>query len=339
MGRCWGCCQENCGYQTNCSCSCHYKEEQERKAEEETVLENTVLVSHRSCLDGSACAVVFLVAGGKRENIYFTQPSHEDSDEVVDRCVENHTGPILVADVSISLSLAEKYDQRNTDIVVLDHHKTATPLNKFDWCEIEVENNRAGGMMLYDHLKTIIEQKNKHKAHTLRKFVEAVDDHDRWVHAQPCSKDLNTFHEIIEQEAFVDRFSKNTFVALSDKEKYVVETYKEKCKRYVERKKRDVVFFTRIVQGRFVKIGVVEAGDNQSILGNAICSDPELGCDIAILCNGQSVSLRSGVDCLVDLSVVAKLNGGGGHFHAGGTSLGKVLGENFAEHTYKKLKF
>lgn len=22
MGRCWGCCQENCGY-TNCSCSCH----------------------------------------------------------------------------------------------------------------------------------------------------------------------------------------------------------------------------------------------------------------------------------------------------------------------------
>lgn len=31
MGRCWGCCQENCGY-TNCSCACHGSEKRELEA-------------------------------------------------------------------------------------------------------------------------------------------------------------------------------------------------------------------------------------------------------------------------------------------------------------------
>lgn len=35
----------------------------------------TALVTHRGCLDGTGCALVFIWAGGKRENIFFKPPS------------------------------------------------------------------------------------------------------------------------------------------------------------------------------------------------------------------------------------------------------------------------
>lgn len=300
-------------------------------------LDNTALVTHRGCLDGSTCALVFLAAGGKEENIYFTFPQHDDSDDIVNYLAETHDGPIFVADMSISLGLATKLDQRGVDITLLDHHATAIPLNKFDWCEIEVENQRAGGKMLYDFLNN--NMKLSFRFHAYNRLVELADDNDRWVRQYPESQDLVTFHDAIEQDAFIERFRKEASVKFNKEEQYLIDAYKAKRERYVERKKRSAVFFSRKLQGHNVRVGLVEAGTHQSILGNSMCEDPELDCDIAVMCSGRSVNLRSSDRCPVDLSKIAKINGGGGHFRAAATSIGKVLGEDFAELVYGKMQW
>ncbi len=301
-----------------------------------TGMTDPVLVTHRGCMDGSTCVLVFLAAGGKEENVYFTNPGHNDTDELVNYLAETHDGSILVADVSISLGLATKLDQRSVDITLLDHHKSAIPLDKFEWCEIEIDNQRAGGRMLWDYLKS---RTGPSLLWDYEHLVMAADDYDRWVREIPESEDLVTLHDAIEQDAFIERFRKDASITFSSKEKYLVEVFKKKRQRFIDHKKDKTVFFNRKVQGHNVKIGGVEAGTNQSILGDAICTDLELDCDIAMMVNGRSISFRASADCPVDLSKIAKHNGGGGHAKAAGVGIENILGEDFAEFIYKKIQW
>lgn len=297
-------------------------------------LDNTVLVTHRNCMDGSVCAILFLARGGKKENIYFSSPSHEDIDDLVGHLAETHHGPILIADASISLKLATKLDNQNIDITILDHHKSAIPLNKFDWCLINEKNTKAGGRLLYDYFKS--------KGMFLSSYEElvmAADDYDRWIREHPKSEDLVTLHQAIEQESFVERFRKNPSLKFIDNEKYLIQIFKGKRDRYVERKKNEVSYIAKRIQGHDVIIGLVEAGKEQSILGNAICSDTERHCDIAVLVNSGGVSFRGRAGCPVDLSKIAKSNFGGGHYAASGCSTSLILGENFGEFVFNKIKW
>lgn len=287
-------------------------------------LDNAVLVTHRGCMDGSTCALVFIAAGGDKENIFFSTPSHSDTDALVKYLLETTDSDIIVADASISLKLAEKIDKGPRRVKVLDHHKSAIPINKFSWCEIDVENTRAGGMMLYDWFYEVARTP---ELEPLDNLVMAADDYDRWIRKHPDSEDLVTLHDAIEQESFIERFEQNPYVIFSEKERYLIDVYKAKRDRFVEKKKKDAEFVTLNIQGHNVKVGFVEAGTHQSILGNAICSDPELSADIAVMINSRSVSLRASADCPVDVSKMAKFFMGGGHIKAGGFSLSALFND------------
>ncbi len=304
-------------------------------------LEKTALVTHQGCMDGSTCALVFMVAGGKKENIFFTAPGHDKTDDIVNYLAETWQGDILVADASISLSLAEKLNKKNTPIRILDHHKSAIPLNKFSWCEIEVENKRAGGKMLYDYFMSYFSS-DRIFASILNKYedlVNAADDVDRWVWKHPSSENLVTFHDALEQERFIERFDDNPSLRFVSEEKYLIEVYKHKREIFVERKKESATMTMQKVQGHDVKIAVVEAGTQQSMLGNDLCTDPEYNADIAVIINARSVSFRASKNCPVDLSKVAELNGGGGHAKAAGAALPGILGGDFIALISKMIKW
>lgn len=305
-------------------------------------LKNTVLVTHRSCMDGSTCATVFIAAGGDRNNIRFSSPSHEETDDIVWELAQTWEGPIIVADASISLDLAEKLDAHFADIRILDHHKSAIPLAKFDWCEIDIENTRAGGKMLYDFLYTTSDGpvgSPLRNLLSLYSLVAAADDYDRWIRNIPESEDLAILHNSIKQQAFIDRFVKDPFLAFTPEEQFLINLEKKNRDEYVERKKGECFVVNKVIDGQEVNIGVVEAGDHQSVLGNAICEDPLIDVDVAVLINGRSVSFRGSRNCSVDLSKVAGLNLGGGHRLAAGTKISNILGESFAEMVFGKIKW
>jgi oligoribonuclease NrnB/cAMP/cGMP phosphodiesterase (DHH superfamily) len=294
---------------------------------------NTALVTHQGCMDGSTCALLFLAAGGRRENIHFCSPNHRDVDEKVKDLLENWSGPILLADISISQGLAAKVNR--ADICLLDHHLSALPLTKYRWCEIEEENLRCGSMMLYHYLESFAETRPLIKG--LWDLVEAVDDHDRWVRTLPHSDELAMLHEILSQEFFIDRFMRNQSVTFSSNERYCLDLEKLKRDKYIASKKKNVVVVEKEFKGNPVRFGFVHAGTYQSLLGNQICEDPQLNVDVAVLV-GTSISLRARKGSPVDLSVVAKLNGGGGHLLAAGCSLDRMLGKNLVDFVIENLK-
>jgi len=291
------------------------------------------LVTHQGCMDGSTCAIVFVAAGGLRENVFFSSPNHRDTDEIVSDLLQRWTGPILIADASISLSLAEKIYRQ--DIVLLDHHKSAIPLTKFPWCEIDVDNTRAGGKMLYDWLK-----KNSSSSWFMEyeNLVTFADDHDRWIKEYKQSDVLSLFHEVLGQELFIDRFLKNSGPALNAMEQYAVDLEVKKREKYIQKRMKEVEVVRKKIQGHDVNVAYVSAGTHQSLLGNMICEDPTIGADICVLV-GSSVSMRANRLCPVDLSAVAKINGGGGHAKAAGCSIDKLLGKSLVEYVKDNLRF
>ena len=120
-------------------------------------------------------------------------------------------------------------------------------------------------------------------------------------------------------------------------EQYALNLAITKRDKYVEYKKKNVQIVEKEINGNKVRLGFVAAGTHQSVLGNEICEDPELNVDIAVLV-GSSISLRASRTCPVDLSVLAKQMGGGGHFKSSGFSLDKMLGKSLVEYVIDNLK-
>lgn len=288
-------------------------------------LSKALLITHKNCADGSACAILFSLAGGWRENIRFVSPNHRETDEVVAEAVETWPGPIIMADMSISLELAKSIGRG--DLYLLDHHKTAIPLSDIPWCTIDKENSRCGAKMLYDWLLD-----NAPSSHFMecKRFVELIDDHDRWIKAYPESDSLVMLHEILGSKNFIERFFTNPDPTMTDFENYLINLEMIKRGQFIEEKKQNLVIINRTIDGHDVNIALVVANNHQSHLGNSICEDPLLDVDIAIMV-GTSISMRASKDCPVDLSKVTKKLGGGGHAKAAGCSWDKILGSSLIE--------
>lgn len=300
-------------------------------------LEKVKFITHSQCMDGSTSCLVFLFAGGKKENVIFSNPSHDKTDEVVKEQMQ--TGlPIIMADISISLKLAQDIDTYDYPIIILDHHKSAEDLKKFSWCEID--NSRCGSKILFDYFmrdfNTLAIQLNS----KCLSLVTLSDDYDRWIHDYPDSKKLNALHHLLGQELFIDRFLKNHDMAFTKEENYLVDLEDVKTQKMVNEKKKEAFVIEKQIQGHKVRIACVKAiGSNMSILGNELCKDPNINVDIAMMLGSDSVSFRCKDTCPVDLSVLAKDNNGGGHSRSSGINLNVLLGQDLLEMVLYKIKF
>lgn len=303
-------------------------------------LANTTLITHAMCMDGSTCAVLFVAAGGKRENVVFSYPTHHQVEECLDDALLKNNNDILMADVSVSKEYAEKLHESGR-VLLLDHHKTAVGLNEFSWCDIEVENQRCGSRMLFDWL---VKQKfdydvsaRRSLVYLYKDLVMAVDDYDRFVKEIPESEKMSTLHYVLGQKLFVDRFIKYSPIKLTPQEEYAIDLEEKKKQEFIEKRKKETVVRALNIKGELVRVGFVLANTYQTEVGFATYTDLDLDVDIVVIIGLHKISFRSPGGCPVDLSEVAKLNGGGGHFHASGVSLGKVLGKDFLELVAEKV--
>ncbi len=297
------------------------------------------LVTHKDCCDGSACAILFIAAGGLPENVIFTSPSHTDVDDVAKTLCDTWEGPIWFADVSVSLAAAELLSKR-TDVVLLDHHKSAIPLSKFSFCQIDKDNSACGSKLLFSFLKKQIGASAFNLAiKKYKEFVDNVDDMDRWQRNIEGSEVMFNLHSLLGQRLFIKRFLKNASLKLTENEKYLVELDKEKEREYVQTKKEQISIITKTFNNQKIRVGFVKAGGPyRSVLGDSICNDLSLDVDLAVMINGDYISLRSR-NGKVDCSLVAQQNGGGGHPAAAGCDLSKIIGKDILNLAIENMKF
>src|SRR3990167_8499719 len=117
--------------------------------------ENTKLVTHQQCMDGSGCGILFCAFGGKEENITYSPPGKQ-ADKVIKQICDNFDDEILITDLSVSEDFAEYLNLRGK-VTLIDHHKSAVALKKFDWCIIDVKNEQCGSKLFYNRITRTME--------------------------------------------------------------------------------------------------------------------------------------------------------------------------------------
>jgi oligoribonuclease NrnB/cAMP/cGMP phosphodiesterase (DHH superfamily) len=300
-------------------------------------ISSSKLLTHRGCLDGSTCAILYLVCGGEKENIIFSNPNHSEVDEILGNLIHTWENPIIIADLSVSKEMAEKMSFRS-DIVLLDHHKSAIPLMLYKWCHISEKNDQCGSMMFYNWLRCNPNITNKEKLFLYEDLVLVSDHYDRWTQKRHAYSSIVSLHGILEQALFIDRFVKNPSLELNLNESYVVNLEKIKKDNFIKHKKEEITILSKQIKNNHCRFAVVKTDKYQSLLADSILNDLTIDVDAVIMIGLKSVSLRSKKDGIVDVSEIAQANDGGGNHASAGCPLGNILGKDLIELVFERMK-
>lgn len=299
-------------------------------------LENTVLLTHKHCMDGSGCGIVFQAAGGKYKNIIFAHPPESESmQNAVDKILKKKPESLIIADISVTNEQARDLNKAFNDnnILLFDHHKTALHLaGAYSWCNVDRENLACGTYMLYNYfVKNRYYKDSKPEILKYKDLVSRIDDHDRWQHNFSNSRELASLHYFVGQKNFMKRFIKNSDLNFTEAESYILKILKDKNKEYIENKISEIAIYDKEYNGKGYRVGIVQANDMQSELGNKACLDMQLNIDFLVMIGNQKVSMRSNDLSDIDVSKIAKQYGGGGHKNAAGFLIDNIVNFNVVE--------
>ena len=262
----------------------------------------------------------------------------------------------LIGDLSFSEEISKEIDKLDTDkIVLLDHHVQATYLNEYDWamvCPHDIYNFNisSGTLLVYEFLY----QFSKHSSFEI--YIEALANcvaaYDTWflndlktkkfgeLYFGYLGNDLDILFKHMKKNDFdllmVTMFATN-IIYNPDKENYdpilfINKNYlsNEYNNQIIKIENRNIekscmmaynsMTICEIYQG--CKFAVVYISDGYSSqIGNFILEkQPEIDFVVIIMMGIFTVSFRSRTD-EVDVGMLAKLNGGGGHPAASGMTL------------------
>lgn len=300
-------------------------------------------------MDGSACAILFLNAGGKKENIRFVGAGVLES--FIKKNELMATNDFLIfADVGITDPKYYSLLQGRGNFVFIDHHATSLVLEEVeDRSQLYIDMGGCGAELLRKYLAAVVNP--KFDRHSFRSFTAVVDDQDRWLNRYPASQELIMFVSMAGQEDFIERFldvterfSLPSFVEMQQGDESVdlqplkttgffKEFETEFLKVMIRRRDENIETALKKVVVKEqdfpgvgkVKVGYLVSGDpNISLILHLMLDrHPEIQMAVQISLDRNSASLRSRGD--FDTTKVSTLFGGGGHKAASGHKLDKDL--------------
>jgi oligoribonuclease NrnB/cAMP/cGMP phosphodiesterase (DHH superfamily) len=324
-------------------------------------LEDAILVTHKGCMDGSGCAIMFMLAGGKRENIRFVAAGMVEKFVKKDPVFSSDKF-LIFADVGLNTPKYADILEKRGNLVMLDHHNTSLHLLGRHWAQIEETNQRCGTRMLRDYLIELGDAEAEKgppfdgpftmcrvlKSSSYRNFADLLDDHDRWIRKIPGSEDMATIMSFLGQQDFITRFSDpkdricqniakgRSKVFLTEFEEDLLGILaKRRDEAIAEAIEKAFVRDVKLPDDTHVNVGfVITMEPNISLLLQRLLeAKPEIQIAASICIEKGAVSLRSrgGVP---DCSYVAGLFSGGGHKGAAGHRLPQDLNDMIVEHIY-----
>jgi len=287
-------------------------------------IEDVALVTHKNCLDGSGVKIMFLRAGGLKQNIY--EVNAGEVGKFLHKHLQDLNDKFLIfADVGLNKDHDDHKElEKRGDCVLLDHHSTASHLTNESWCLIDQE--KCGTELLRLYLELTDDYSYK--------LSRLIQDDDLWIKKNPESDDLSAFHVFVGSDNFVDRFryTRNVYrESIFDiDEKEIVSMISDRKERIIEDLLNRVYYKKMCVGDNQINIGYIVSSDhNTSPLLNRLLDrrkDLDVACQINI--EKGSVSFRSKN---YDVSKLAQLFGGGGHKRASGHSIKEDLLERLIE--------
>ena len=290
-------------------------------------LSQTVLVTHQNCLDGSGCAVLFVRAGGRVENVRYCPAGALDRMLAKPGSADLFDGarPLLVTDLGVSRDNADILEKAG-HVRLLDHHRTSLGLSERHWCTLDMD--RCATEMLADELglravPTLAETAT---------FVGQVGAFDMFRTGSDdfvFGEALAMYHQFVGQEEFVAEYStKRCLTGLIREKTELLRTLARRRVRNVDK----ILSTLRIREGEVMTmhsppvwtslaIGYVFGDEDISFaLHRVLDAHPDVDVAAGISVGAGTVSLRSR-DGRPDVSEIARVHGGGGHAAAAGHRL------------------
>lgn len=271
-------------------------------------------------LDGISCGILGKYYLGDCIDVEYC--SNNNVNQAFEMALNGEYEEIWITDLSISKENADRVNW-NSNVMLLDHHKSALWLNEYRFAIVKVRNElgqaTCGTEMFYLNLL------NKYKTSRIYPnsklvpiFVEMVRRYDtyEWVQLEDKeAKHLNDLLGIYGRDKFIEvtlaKLRNPKMELFTSFEKRLLEIRQNEIQRTIDYKANTMV------RTKFegYNVGVVFADKFTSEIGNALCNRNK-DLDFVMMISYSDIGLR-GKD-KVDLSELAKKYGGGGHFNAAG---------------------
>lgn len=292
------------------------------------------LITHND-LDGIGCEVVFKLLYGDKVDVFSV--GNNEVNNIVEQSLEELRFGIyeqlFITDLSINEELAEIINKEGLKVQLLDHHPSATHLNKYSFANVTTHMldglKDSGTHLSFIYLLDKLLNKGLYNE-SLEDFVELVRQYDTWewkeIFRNEEAKQLSDLLYILGREKFVNDMVhriKDNEELFSETDKLILEIKQKEIDNYINIKEKELI----IKDFKLYKIGIVIADSYTSELGNILCERHE-ELDFVAIIKKETVSLRTVKDN-VNLTDIAKQFGGGGHPKASGFPLNNVKLNNF----------
>ncbi|KXH87390.1 DHH family phosphoesterase [Sporosarcina sp. HYO08] len=299
------------------------------------------LLSHND-LDGVGCGILAKLAFGKEVKVRYN--SVLGLNREVEWFLENDDKDIFlfITDLSVNEeneSRLEQFCEDGGKVQLLDHHKTALHLNKYNWAQVTVEEEEgklaSATSLFYEYLTT---HQLLEPTEATAEFVELVRQYDTWEwerNGNDRAQRLNALFFLLSigefEEKMVSRLQSSDHFHFDEFEKKLLDMEEDKIERYIRRKRRELVQ----LQAEEYFAGVVYAESYHSELGNELGREyPHLDYIAILNIGGRRMGFRT-IHDHVDVSQVAGTYGGGGHAKAAGCSLTPEAYQLFVANTFQ----
>ncbi|MDR3290087.1 MAG: hypothetical protein LBT02_02270 [Rickettsiales bacterium] len=272
-------------------------------------MKKNILFTHTD-LDGAGCALLLKTFLGLDEIYYISHGLDNKIDNDIKKHLSKHNPKdvnVFITDISPNTEEMFEWLIKNCSSVnVLDHHKSQEHFTKYK--EFVYYNGKCGTLLVKEYLQSLGKWEHRYLK-DWNYFVEMVNDIDLWILADPFSKDLNSLFFFMGMAKFVEVFTDKPYMMYRYND--IIDILQKTEEHYVKN-----------VMGQ--KQPCACGGDYvfAEWFGNEVCNElarnnvDHIG--VFINMKSKSVSLRSIGD--VDVSVIAKANGGGGHRNSSGFS-------------------
>jgi oligoribonuclease NrnB/cAMP/cGMP phosphodiesterase (DHH superfamily) len=299
------------------------------------------LLTHTD-LDGVGCSVLGQAAFGDDIDVEYCD--HHNINERVTKLLDeslHEYDVVFITDISVNEEVAEKiqtlHENGYAGFQLLDHHDTANWLNKYDWAyvssvyqEEDRDYKTSGTSLLLDCLSACYPDV---VTSFMIDFAEQVRRYDTWewstVYKEVGPKELNDLMSILGHDAFMSAMLKHNgsgsyVLNFSEPHRALLDQRAKEISGYIYNKMKQV----KVIKLDGHSVGVVFAEKNASELGNEIAEKIE-GIDYSVVLNTDRLSASfRGIKDDIDLGLVAKKYGGGGHPRAAGATFKKLRQED-----------
>lgn len=301
-------------------------------------IKDAILVTHRNCMDGAGCAIMFLAAGGKKENIRYIAAG------MVERFVKKD--PIWKSDrfiifADLGLNIPEYSDvmEKRGNCVVLDHHSTSQHMSGRYWTTIDMD--ACGCELLRRYLVEGGFMKEQIDD-AYRKLAHIIDDFDRFILNDNRSDDMSMLMTFYGQEMFVEEFLR-PYLRFEDERFWT--DFELKTLKVLQRRRTEAIErILKKVKVREVnideffnypiRIAYVVTGDPNisKVMDAVLVNNPDCMMAVCVDPDRNSISLRS--KGIVDVGQFASIFGGGGHRGAAGHPVPPDLFDNMVDEVH-----